>query len=159
MAPINYLPPVTATLPANHTSPQPAAQGQKPAKRAYRKRGKQSAKTASPPSTNAGNAAAGNHTMNMMNLPPNPPPPQLQQAPYHFQPQVCPPQPPSFMQGLQLCNACNQPIKDRYMLNALGRVWHEDCLKCSCCDCRLGEVGNKLFEKANLLLCQRDYLR
>ena len=37
--------------------------------------------------------------------------------------------------------------------------WHEDCLKCGCCDCRLGEVGHSLYTKGNLLLCKRDYLR
>jgi hypothetical protein len=37
--------------------------------------------------------------------------------------------------------------------------WHEDCLKCGCCDCRLGEVGSTLYTKANLILCKRDYLR
>ncbi|GFR03648.1 LIM domain only protein 3, partial [Trichonephila clavata] len=36
---------------------------------------------------------------------------------------------------------------------------HFDCLKCACCDCRLGEVGSTLFTKANLILCKRDYLR
>ena len=25
---------------------------------------------------------------------------------------------------------------------ALDMYWHEDCLKCGCCDCRLGEVTN-----------------
>ena len=52
-----------------------------------------------------------------------------------------------------------QPITERYLLKALDQLWHEDCLKCSCCDCRLGEVGSTLFAKANLLLCRRDYLR
>ena len=47
----------------------------------------------------------------------------------------------------------------RYLLKALDQYWHEDCLKCSCCDCRLGEVGSTLFTKANLMLCRRDYLR
>ena len=37
--------------------------------------------------------------------------------------------------------------------------WHEDCLKCGCCDARLGEVGQSLYTKGNLLLCKRDYLR
>ncbi|KAE8744216.1 hypothetical protein FOCC_FOCC009136 [Frankliniella occidentalis] len=45
------------------------------------------------------------------------------------------------------------------MLKALDMLWHEDCLKCGCCDCRLGEVGSTLYTKANLLLCRRDYLR
>ncbi|KAK3924751.1 Rhombotin-1 [Frankliniella fusca] len=47
----------------------------------------------------------------------------------------------------------------RYLLKALDMLWHEDCLKCGCCDCRLGEVGSTLYTKANLLLCRRDYLR
>ncbi|KAG8234506.1 hypothetical protein J437_LFUL015006 [Ladona fulva] len=42
---------------------------------------------------------------------------------------------------------------------ALDMLWHEDCLKCGCCDCRLGEVGSTLYTKANLILCKRDYLR
>lgn len=47
----------------------------------------------------------------------------------------------------------------RYLLKALDLYWHEDCLKCGCCDCRLGEVGSTLYTKANLILCKRDYLR
>ncbi|KFB36799.1 beadex [Anopheles sinensis] len=42
---------------------------------------------------------------------------------------------------------------------ALDLLWHEDCLKCGCCDCRLGEVGSTLYTKGNLMLCKRDYLR
>nr|KAG5697938.1 hypothetical protein BaRGS_030251 [Batillaria attramentaria] len=58
-----------------------------------------------------------------------------------------------------MCSACKKSIRERYLLKALDQFWHEDCLKCSCCDCRLGEVGSTLFAKANLLLCRRDYLR
>ena len=47
----------------------------------------------------------------------------------------------------------------RFLLKALDMLWHEDCLKCGCCDCRLGEVGSTLYTKANLILCKRDYLR
>ena len=61
--------------------------------------------------------------------------------------------------GMQECAGCGCIISERYLLRALDRYWHEDCLKCSCCDCRLGEVGSTLFTKANLLLCRRDYLR
>lgn len=57
------------------------------------------------------------------------------------------------------CAGCRKVIKEKYLLKALDQLWHEDCLKCSCCDCRLGEVGSTLFTKANLLLCRRDYLR
>lgn len=59
----------------------------------------------------------------------------------------------------QLCAGCGKPIQDRYLLKALDMLWHEDCLKCGCCDCRLGEVGSTLYTKANLMLCKRDYLR
>ncbi|XP_022257062.1 LIM domain only protein 3-like [Limulus polyphemus] len=57
------------------------------------------------------------------------------------------------------CAGCQKVIKERYLLKALDQFWHEDCLKCTCCDCRLGEVGSTLFTKANLILCKRDYLR
>lgn len=57
------------------------------------------------------------------------------------------------------CGGCGGPINDRFLLKALGRFWHEDCLKCACCECRLGEVGSTLYTRANLILCKRDYLR
>lgn len=57
------------------------------------------------------------------------------------------------------CAGCNRKIRDRFMLQALDRFWHEDCLKCACCDCRLGRVGSSLYTRANLILCRRDYLR
>lgn len=41
---------------------------------------------------------------------------------------------------LPKCVACRNVIKERYLLKALDQLWHEDCLKCACCDCRLGEV-------------------
>ena len=59
----------------------------------------------------------------------------------------------------RLCGGCGCPINDRFLLKALDRFWHEDCLKCGCCECRLGEVGSTLYTKANLILCRRDYLR
>lgn len=59
----------------------------------------------------------------------------------------------------QLCAGCGKHIQDRFLLRALDALWHEDCLKCGCCDCRLGEVGSTLYTKGNLLLCKRDYLR
>nr|VCV25298.1 beadex B [Gerris buenoi] len=61
--------------------------------------------------------------------------------------------------GTQECAGCGKIISERYMLKALDMFWHEDCLKCGCCDCRLGEVGSTLYTKANLILCRRDYLR
>lgn len=60
---------------------------------------------------------------------------------------------------LHECAGCYKTITERYLLKALDLYWHEDCLKCGCCDCRLGEVGSTLYTKANLILCKRDYLR
>ncbi|CAL9682020.1 unnamed protein product [Knipowitschia caucasica] len=57
------------------------------------------------------------------------------------------------------CAGCKRKIQDRFLLKALDQFWHEDCLKCACCECRLGEVGSTLYTKANLILCRRDYLR
>ncbi|XP_018328971.1 LIM domain only protein 3 isoform X3 [Agrilus planipennis] len=61
--------------------------------------------------------------------------------------------------GLKECAGCGKRITERFLLKALELFWHEDCLKCGCCDCRLGEVGSTLYTKANLILCRRDYLR
>lgn len=58
-----------------------------------------------------------------------------------------------------VCAACSKPIRERYLLEALDKQWHEDCLKCACCDCRLGEVGSSLFTQADKILCRRDFLR
>ncbi|XP_076313280.1 LIM domain only protein 3-like isoform X2 [Tachypleus tridentatus] len=61
--------------------------------------------------------------------------------------------------SLPTCGGCQKGIRERYLLKALDQFWHEACLKCTCCNCRLGEVGSSLFTKANLILCKRDYLR
>lgn len=66
---------------------------------------------------------------------------------------------PQQQQQQQLCAGCKKHIQDRFLLRALDLLWHEDCLKCGCCDCRLGEVGSTLYTKGNLMLCKRDYLR
>lgn len=70
--------------------------------------------------------------------------------------QPCEPAP---MMAAKECAGCGKRIVERYLLKALDIFWHEDCLKCGCCDCRLGEVGSTLYIKANLMLCKRDYLR
>ncbi|EDW28680.1 GL19311 [Drosophila persimilis] len=61
--------------------------------------------------------------------------------------------------GSLLCAGCGKHIKDRYFLRALDMLWHQDCLKCGCCDCRLGEVGSTLYKTGNLMLCKLDYYR
>lgn len=57
------------------------------------------------------------------------------------------------------CVKCDKQIQDRYFLKALNAFWHENCLKCSCCDCRLADVGSTLFTRENVILCKSDYLR
>lgn len=58
-----------------------------------------------------------------------------------------------------LCAGCGKHIRERYLLEALNKQWHEDCLKCVCCECRLGEVGSTLYVHAEKILCRRDFLR
>ena len=58
-----------------------------------------------------------------------------------------------------LCFGCRQPILDRFLLSAVDVLWHENCLKCSWCGCRLGDVGSTFFTKSHNMLCKRDYLR
>lgn len=56
---------------------------------------------------------------------------------------------------LRAVNSCDR----RFLLKALDLYWHEDCLMCGCCGCRLGEVGSTLYTKANMILCKKDYFR
>uniref|UniRef100_UPI00358DEA73 rhombotin-2 isoform X2 n=1 Tax=Myxine glutinosa TaxID=7769 RepID=UPI00358DEA73 len=57
------------------------------------------------------------------------------------------------------CAGCQQHIGDRYLLKAIEKYWHEDCLSCDLCGCRLGEVGRRLYYKLGRKFCRRDYLR
>ncbi|KAK7814999.1 hypothetical protein U0070_024342 [Myodes glareolus] len=61
--------------------------------------------------------------------------------------------------SLLTCGGCQQNIGDRYFLKAIDQYWHEDCLSCDLCGCRLGEVGRRLYYKLGRKLCRRDYLR
>ncbi|KAG9330256.1 hypothetical protein JZ751_026018 [Albula glossodonta] len=61
--------------------------------------------------------------------------------------------------SLLTCGACQQSIGDRFFLKAIEQYWHEDCLSCDLCGCRLGEVGRRLYYKLGRKLCRRDYLR
>lgn len=63
--------------------------------------------------------------------------------------------PPSLLN----CGGCQQSIGDRFFLKAIEKYWHEDCLSCDLCGCRLGEVGRRLYYKLGRKLCRRDYLR
>ena len=61
--------------------------------------------------------------------------------------------------SLLTCGGCQQNIGDRYFLKAIDQYWHEDCLSCDLCGCRLGEVGRRLYYKLGRKLCRRDYPR
>lgn len=63
------------------------------------------------------------------------------------------------LQKAHFCVKCDKQIQDRYFLKALNAFWHEDCLKCNCCDCRLADVGSTLFTRENVILCKSDYIR
>ena len=57
------------------------------------------------------------------------------------------------------CAACGRTILERFLLHALDKYWHMECLQCSCCNVRLGEVGTSCFSKGGMILCRNDYLR
>jgi hypothetical protein len=40
-------------------------------------------------------------------------------------------------QNVRLCSSCNTPIRDRYLLQCLDRLWHVQCLKCQVCKVRI----------------------
>ncbi|RUS76615.1 hypothetical protein EGW08_015624, partial [Elysia chlorotica] len=57
------------------------------------------------------------------------------------------------------CAGCGVRIQDRFLLLAMERYWHTGCLKCSCCQAQLGEIGTSCFTKAGMILCRNDYIR
>lgn len=57
------------------------------------------------------------------------------------------------------CVGCGCKISDRFLLFALDGYWHCHCLKCSCCQAQLAEIGSSCFTKRGLILCKSDYLR
>ena len=57
------------------------------------------------------------------------------------------------------CAACGGKILERFLLHAMERYWHTSCLKCSCCQAQLGEIGTTCFTKGGMILCKNDYLR
>lgn len=57
------------------------------------------------------------------------------------------------------CAGCGVKIMDRFLLKALDRYWHNGCLKCSCCQATLADIGSSCFTKAGMILCKNDYVR
>lgn len=60
---------------------------------------------------------------------------------------------------IKQCAGCGGKIIDRFLLHAMDRYWHTGCLKCSCCQAQLGELGTSCFTKSGMILCKRDYIR
>jgi recombinational DNA repair protein (RecF pathway) len=59
----------------------------------------------------------------------------------------------------QRCAACGQDIADRFLLYAIDRYWHTDCLRCSACQSPLADLGSTCFTRAGMTLCRTDYIR
>ncbi|XP_056600108.1 LIM domain transcription factor LMO4 isoform X1 [Triplophysa dalaica] len=71
-------------------------------------------------------------------------------------------QPPEDRMGAlawKCCVGCGCKISDRFLLFALDGYWHFHCLKCSCCQAQLAEIGSSCFTKRGLILCKSDYIR
>lgn len=77
--------------------------------------------------------------------------------PQHMHQQTGGPQP----QGptIKVCAGCGGKIMERFLLHALDRYWHNGCLKCSCCNAMLADIGSSCFTKAGMILCKNDYVR
>ncbi|XP_072287130.1 LIM domain transcription factor LMO4-B isoform X2 [Pyxicephalus adspersus] len=57
------------------------------------------------------------------------------------------------------CAGCGGKIADRFLLYSMDRYWHTRCLKCSCCQAQLGEIGTSCYTKSGMILCRNDYIR
>ncbi|XP_062854740.1 LIM domain transcription factor LMO4.1 isoform X1 [Trichomycterus rosablanca] len=57
------------------------------------------------------------------------------------------------------CAGCGGRIADRFLLFSMERYWHTRCLKCSCCQAQLGEIGTTCYSKGGMILCRSDYIR
>ncbi|XP_049735644.1 LIM domain transcription factor LMO4 isoform X2 [Elephas maximus indicus] len=57
------------------------------------------------------------------------------------------------------CAGCGGKIADRFLLYAMDSYWHSRCLKCSCCQAQLGDIGTSCYTKSGMILCRNDYIR
>ena len=60
---------------------------------------------------------------------------------------------------LQRCAACGREIADRFLLHAIDRYWHTECLRCSACQAPLADLGSTCFTRSGMTLCRPDYMR
>lgn len=59
----------------------------------------------------------------------------------------------------RVCAGCRGKISERFLLFSMERYWHTRCLKCSCCQAQLGDIGSSCYSKGGMILCRSDYLR
>lgn len=57
------------------------------------------------------------------------------------------------------CAGCGGRISDRFLLFSMERYWHTRCLRCSCCQAQLGDIGPSCYSKGGMILCRSDYIR
>uniref|UniRef100_A0A8C6LAW4 LIM domain only 4b n=1 Tax=Nothobranchius furzeri TaxID=105023 RepID=A0A8C6LAW4_NOTFU len=57
------------------------------------------------------------------------------------------------------CAGCGGKIADRFLLYTMDSYWHSRCLKCSCCQAQLGDIGTSCYTKSGMILCRNDYIR
>uniref|UniRef100_A0A3B5LH23 LIM zinc-binding domain-containing protein n=1 Tax=Xiphophorus couchianus TaxID=32473 RepID=A0A3B5LH23_9TELE len=57
------------------------------------------------------------------------------------------------------CAGCGGKIADRFLLFSMERYWHTRCLKCSCCQAQLGDIGTTCYSKGGMILCRSDYIK
>ncbi|CAN0252853.1 unnamed protein product [Lampetra planeri] len=41
----------------------------------------------------------------------------------------------------------------------MERYWHTRCLRCSCCQAQLGDIGSSCYTRQGMILCRNDYIR
>ncbi|XP_073244024.1 LIM/homeobox protein Lhx4-like [Porites lutea] len=56
------------------------------------------------------------------------------------------------------CGGCNEEIRDKYLLQALDKLWHVYCLRCSDCRETLSDDG-KCYVRDGNILCDFDFFR
>ncbi|XP_010005046.1 PREDICTED: LOW QUALITY PROTEIN: LIM domain transcription factor LMO4 [Chaetura pelagica] len=56
------------------------------------------------------------------------------------------------------CRVC-PGLKNQFLLYAMDSYWHSRCLKCSCCQAQLGDIGTSCYTKSGMILCRNDYIR
>ena len=61
-------------------------------------------------------------------------------------------------QSYSKCGGCNEEIRGKYLLQALDKLWHVYCLRCSDCRETLSDDG-KCYVRDGNILCDFDFFR